>query len=379
MRVRENIEQLLPVWMRRNPVWMEFWDSYAAVFEKVLFDNPVSDFDSAGTPYREQKPALDILFTPKAGSYGVLDLYNLYDMQLIPSDYLQRIADLFAWNLDYKNTTPEGVKAELLGLTSWFKERWLIGTYRSFLTSLGFSGRIQNLSTVDFVKFFVDENDPQGVYTDVGLVMDTGYAMDNIIHTPHILVTIDLISYDDETGTMVRKEKTDRLKSYIENVRYVNSRYYFQTYLKVIHEGFDPIVDALRGITSSVSPDFVSIFENMMDLVPSLEMDTGVITDFDDAAVLLRFGTLRVGFDTNYPLDYSDTTGKDFTDYTDYIRKYETGYFKLTGAAKSLTEKYIQYFILYDNIGVELFRVTCPGIFVEPNLDCLYELWLSNE
>lgn len=379
MRVRENIEQLLPVWMRRNAVWTDFWDCYSAVFEKILFDNPVSDFDSAGTAYREQKPALDILFTPKAGSYGVLDVYNLYDMQLIPSDYLQRIADLFAWNLDYKNTTPEGVKAELLGLTSWFKERWLIGTYRSFLTSLGFSGRFQNLSTVDFEKFFVDENDPQGVYTDMGLEMDTGYAMDNIIHTPHILVTIDLISYDSETGTMVRKEKTDRLKSYIENVRYVNSRYYFQTYLKVVHEGFAPIVDELRGIESSVSQDFESIFQNMMDLVPALEMDTGVLSDFDAAAVLLRFGTLRVGFDTNYPLDYSDTSGKDFTDYTDYIRRYENGYYKFTGAAKSLTEKYIHYFILYDNTGVELFRVTCPGIFVEPNLDCLYELWLSNE
>jgi len=210
-KFRDKLDYFLPLYMRTNPVWRDLFEVITGYLDGFLIkDDEAVEMES------------------------VYFLRRLFNVDLIPFEYMQSLARVFGWLLevDYENRGEAGLRRQLDEMGRVFRDRLSFRTYRAKLYELGLRGTVHLLGTLDFKTFFPVDKWEGLAYTDRETFMDMSFLgspspvkSDSVILTPHIRLDIQV---DAESGLVVDQDLIRRVRSRFESVRSVIMRLFLQ-------------------------------------------------------------------------------------------------------------------------------------------------------
>lgn len=307
--------------MRENPRWNDL--IYAIV--KVLQDK----FLNESSIYQGVK------------KHGIYTFENLFDPEKVDIDFLDRLYEVFNWPVfrQFEQSEAE-IRAELLGVFSWFRKKYLIQTYYSIFYSLGLKVDFKVLWTGNLINYIPTEWKfiHSDLYTDLNLLTDTGLTSDNLIATPHIQLIMNCDAVTE--GNFFTDKDIELLNFRIAQIKPVQS-----TVLIV------PRLDATMSKNRIVYTDDKQVVFTKSAVFQSLEFG-----DLDYLAEI-SWG-LKIGF--------GEIAENDFIETGVFDRRFydaESDTIIYAGSFISPETKYLNYYIISDIWGRELLRVEFPGIY----------------
>jgi len=324
---------------------------------------------------------------------GMADLLAGINPVGVEIDFLHFLGELIGLTISRQSgLSDDELRRQVTEAVDWYRVKGTYASANTVLYTLGFSARIYDLWTSDYLTFvrvpfftgyMADPYSLYGLYMDSGLFMDTGIDLDYFFKSPHFDVEIDLISFVLSGGIeyLLSADRLTEAIEALENVRPVNTvPHYFFELAALTDESQTPYTITQTHVATTVT---TSWNRNVPILDDGRMLDDNLFMDLESESFLSGITKFKIGTG-NYGVT-PDASMTDLADptYTGDVIGYEVlaDRVRFTFEVPEGTTADISEFGLFDEAGTTMFAIgTCPIIHKTTDymLQCSIDIMLGD-